>query len=167
MSELRELLTGRGFLDVRTLLNSGNAVFRGQSQAPVEVAKALEADIAGHFGFSVAVMVVTAAELTLIAAQNPLAESFADASKGLVGFVAESASLHRFDDLAAQVWEPEALAVGRQAVYLWCPGGVIESKASKAVDKVAGGTVTLRNWATVGKLLALVAAGNQANPAGD
>ncbi|MEI8094675.1 MAG: DUF1697 domain-containing protein [Spirochaetales bacterium] len=164
MAELRDLIAGLGFSDVRTLLNSGNAVFRGQPQAPADLAASLETVITSHFGFSVAVMVVTATELALIAAQNPLADRFVDPAQGMVGFVARPDALVPLADLAERDWGPEALAFGPLALYLWCANGVIESKAAKALDKTAGKAVTLRNWATVQKLLALVGVESSSKP---
>jgi uncharacterized protein (DUF1697 family) len=43
--------------------------------------------------------------------------------------------------------------------YLWCKAGAIDSKLSQAFGRKAGGTVTLRNWATVLKMAALAADG--------
>jgi uncharacterized protein (DUF1697 family) len=41
-------------------------------------------------------------------------------------------------------------------VYIWCPNGLLESKATEAVGKLLGDGVTMRNWATVMKLAGLV-----------
>ena len=59
--------------------------------------------------------------------------------------------------LEATDWSPEAFAAGRHAAWLWCAGGIIESKLAKAVGKVLKERGTARNWATVQKLQAMVA----------
>jgi uncharacterized protein (DUF1697 family) len=51
-------------------------------------------------------------------------------------------------------WAPDALAVSPKAAYLWCAAGVLDSKLSQMFARLAGETVTTRNWATVLKLLA-------------
>jgi uncharacterized protein (DUF1697 family) len=58
--------------------------------------------------------------------------------------------------LVREVWKPEAVAVGPNVVYIWCPNGLLESKAQAAVAKALGDGVTVRNWATVMKLVNLV-----------
>ena len=58
--------------------------------------------------------------------------------------------------LATCKFLPESLVVGDGVAYIWCPNGLLESKASEAVTRALGNGVTVRNWATVTKLLALV-----------
>ena len=59
-------------------------------------------------------------------------------------------------ELGAVDWSPEALAIGKQAAYLWCPAGIIESKLAQAMTRALGERATMRNWATVGKLQAML-----------
>ena len=48
--------------------------------------------------------------------------------------------------------------VGEHAAYLWCPDGILSSKAGEALLGKAGRQATTRNWATVLKIEALVKA---------
>ena len=48
-----------------------------------------------------------------------------------------------------------AKALGERAVYVWCPGGVLDSTAAAALGKQLGDATTARNWATLCKLHAL------------
>ncbi len=50
---------------------------------------------------------------------------------------------------------PEQFAVGKNAAYLLCAAGILESKAGEALLGKAGKSATTRNWATVLKLRAL------------
>src|SRR5918995_369812 len=87
MADLRSLIEGLGFSEVRTLLNSGNAVFQATGRPNVaKVASAIEAAIQSKFGFSVAVIVVPARELNTIVAENPLPQAASTPSKFLVAF---------------------------------------------------------------------------------
>ena len=45
MADLRELLSGLGYGDVRTHLNSGNAVFTSRTGNPVKLASEIEKGI--------------------------------------------------------------------------------------------------------------------------
>jgi len=60
--------------------------------------------------------------------------------------------------LEQEEWGREALAVASRAIYLWCPDGVLESRAAAAVSRELGDRVTIRNWATMSKLQVLMRA---------
>src|ERR1035441_1121009 len=57
MADLRELLTGLGFTDVRTLLQSGNAVFTARAARPEKLAERIEETIDDQFGLDVRCLV--------------------------------------------------------------------------------------------------------------
>ncbi len=162
MAELRESLEELGFSDVRTLLNSGNAVFQAVRPNVANVAAAIEAAIETKFGFAVPVVVLTAQELNAIVAENALHQAAGAPSKFLVAFVANGSTLAKAKPLLAQSWAPDAIAVGSKAAYLWCANGVIESKLVQAFSRVTGEAATTRNWATVLKLQALAATSQDA-----
>jgi hypothetical protein len=46
--------------------------------------------------------------------------------------------------------------VGKDAAYVWCPNGSLESKAGVAVMSSLGESCTTRNWATMQKIDALL-----------
>jgi uncharacterized protein (DUF1697 family) len=41
---------------------------------------------------------------------------------------------------------------------MWCPGGILESGVNDIVGRTLRDAVTVRNWATISKLQALVQA---------
>jgi len=161
MSALRDLLEALGLRDVRTLLNSGNAVFRG-SPGVEATALAIRAAIEARFGFSVPVIVITAEQLKAIVAENGLPQATGDPSRLLVAFLSTRAALDRARDMLAQSWAPEALAVGSQAAYVWCVNGVAASPLMRALAQLDTGVATARNWTTVLKLQAAAGASQQA-----
>ena len=152
MAELRALCEGLGFTDVRTLLNSGNVIFRAARPNPAKISAKIEAAIRDRFGFPVPVVVVTADELDAIIAANTLPHAPRDPSRFLVAFAASADALAKAGAMKAKPWAPDALAVGDKAAYLWCDAGVIESKLMQAFAKATGDGATARNWATVLKL---------------
>lgn len=162
MADLRSLIEGLGFLDVRTLLNSGNAVFQAARPNPRKVASAIEAAIQSEFGFSVPVVVLTARDLHTIVAENSLPQAADAPSKFLVAFVPKGAVLEKAKPLLAEDWAPDALAVGSKAAYLWCACGIIESKLIKAFSRATADVATTRNWGTVLKLQAAAGEGQNA-----
>jgi uncharacterized protein (DUF1697 family) len=154
MAEWRTLMEGLGYARVRTLLNSGNAVFDA-APSHQHAARIRQALIDG-LGVDVAVIVKTAAEMAAIETENPLVAEATDASRLLVAFTATAEDLAGLAPLTALALPPERLHVGRHAAYLWCANGILESKAGAAMLGKAGRAATSRNWATVLKLLALV-----------
>jgi len=152
MGELRSLFVELGHKDVRTLLNSGNVLFRCTRPNAGKLALSIQNTIADTHGFSASVTVVTAADLAAIIRENPLLHLAVDPSKHLVAFVAHPRSLVPLRSLMEESWAPDALAIGSRAAYLWCAAGVLDSKLSQIFARRAGDTVTTRNWATVLKL---------------
>ncbi|HEX4236183.1 MAG TPA: DUF1697 domain-containing protein [Caldimonas sp.] len=157
MATLRELLSGLGYAQVATLLNSGNAAFSASGSA-VRHARAIAAALAAQLDVEVTVIVKTAAELGAIVAANPIAIAAPDHSRFLVAFAQDAKSLATLTAVAPLVVPPERFALGADAAYLFCAAGILESKAGSALLGKAGRAATTRNWATVLKLHALAAA---------
>jgi uncharacterized protein (DUF1697 family) len=148
MARLRTLLKELGYYDVRTYVNSGNAVFTG----PRRSEQHLEAAIAKAFGFEVPVVLRTRDELADVVQANPLAKIATDPAKHLVIFCAAEAST----ELDPAEFAPETFHVRGREVYLWAPGGIGTSPLAKVLaTKSLGDKSTARNWRTVEKLLAL------------
>jgi uncharacterized protein (DUF1697 family) len=155
MADLRELMESLGYTDVRTLLNSGNVVFSAAKGAPAGHAKKIRDGIESQLGVGCSVVVKTAADIASVIAEHPLKKAADDPSRLLVLFTQSDSSLAALAAHATQDWSPEAFAIGKHAVYLWCANGIIESLLAKAVVRTAGEHGTTRNWATVEKLHAL------------
>lgn len=155
MAALRAVLTGLGYTDVATLLNSGNAVFRAAKGAPPRHAANVAAAIASELGVEVAVIVKSAGELAAIVSDCPIPVDAADHSRFLVAFAQDAGALDGLAAIGPLVVPPERFVRGRQAAYLWCANGILQSKAGAALLGKAGRSATTRNWATVLKLHAL------------
>ncbi len=157
MADLRALVSALGYRDVRTLLNSGNVVFDSDGVPANESARRIEQAVLAQLGVGARVCVLSAAELALVVAQNTLLPVAEHAR--LLAFI-----LSKPDDRALVLpllerdWQPEALALGQHAVYLWCADGILASRAAVPLGKLLGDATTARNWATVLKLNALATA---------
>lgn len=155
MARLRELLSGLDYDEVRTLLQSGNAVFTSTRCSADAVAAEIEQAITAELGMQVAVLIRTAAQLNAAVQANPLAAEDRDPSRLLVLFlsgVPAKSALPEPGDVAPEEWH-----VGAREIYLWCPDGVLESALVPLLtDKQLGVHVTMRNWRTVCKLAELL-----------
>jgi uncharacterized protein (DUF1697 family) len=156
MSDLRALAEDLGYLEVRTLLNSGNVVFTVPASDRKGPAARIEKAITARLGISARVTVLTAAELAAVVVGNPLGKIADDPSRLLVTFLTDPADRKRLLPLAKQDWTPDVLSVGARAAYLWCPRTMLESRLVVAVSRLLGDGATTRNWATVTKLHALL-----------
>jgi uncharacterized protein (DUF1697 family) len=156
MADLRALLTELGYTDVVTLLNSGNAVFRATRGAQAKHAANITAALSEKLKVEVPVTVKSAKELSAIVAENQLAGQATNHSHLLVVFAQDNATLSGLGAVESLVVLPEQFLVGKNAAYLHCATGILESKAGKTLLGKAGRSVTTRNWATILKLQALV-----------
>jgi len=156
MADWRALLESLGHTNVRTVLNSGNAVFDGRAGDPAAHARRLRAALARVMQADLPVIVKTAAEMAAVEAGNPFADVATEASRLLVAFAPDAAALQSLAPIGALVRKPERFHLGAQAAYLWCPAGILEAAAAKSLLGRAGQALTTRNWATVVKLCALV-----------
>jgi uncharacterized protein (DUF1697 family) len=157
MADLRALVEQLGYHDVRTVLNSGNVVFTGARAPAARVAGQVERALAAHLGVPVRVVVLTARELAAAVAANPLVEVASEPSRLVLAVPSNPKELEGLRPLLEKDWAPEAVAAGPRAAYLWCPEGFHDSPVAEAVSRALGDSATMRNWATVGKLLALSA----------
>jgi uncharacterized protein (DUF1697 family) len=154
MADLRELLSGLGYSDVKTLLQSGNAVFTSPARSAAGVERAIEKAIADRFRFDVRVLVRTKEEVGAAVAGNPL--PVPDGSKFLVSFLDRNPSASRLEQIDTAEVEPEQFAVGTKVLYIWCARGFMDSKLLPLLsDERLGVVATARNWNTVTKLLAM------------
>jgi uncharacterized protein (DUF1697 family) len=157
MASLRALLEDLGFTRVRTLLQSGNAVFAGRAGPAVE--ETLEKATRERLGVSTDLLVRSAAEWDEIRARNPFPEEARqDPGHLLVMCLKTAPPPGALEALRAAIVGRERVAVeGRQA-YLVYPDGIGRSKLTVAlVERKLGTRGTGRNWNTVEKLAAMLA----------
>jgi uncharacterized protein (DUF1697 family) len=157
MADLRRLVAQLGFQDVRTLLNSGNVVFSADASSAVSAARRIAEGIVLKLGVAARVTVLSCDELDAIIADCSLVPIAPDGARLLAFVPADPSSLRPLQPLLAEDWAPGAVAVGSRAAYVWCPEGVLESKAAMALGRLLGDEVTARNWNTLLKLQKLCA----------
>lgn len=158
MADLRELLSGLGHGDVRTYLQSGNAVFTSASEDESALATALERAIEQRFGFGVDCLVRDGAYLRAVADACPFPADTLEGKQLHLTFFSEPVGPERFASLDQDRYLPEEFRLGDRALYLYAPNGLGRSKLGDALARPAlfkGITATSRNWNTVLKLVEL------------
>jgi len=152
MAEFRELLEAAGYSQIRTLLNSGNAVFGSAGRSASKHAAAIGRAMRVRLGISVPVMVKSSDEFAAVVAGNPFAPPEDQHARFLVAFSQDEQVLQELSVIEPLVLTAEHFTIGPRAAYLYCPQGINESKAAAALLGRVGRAVTTRNWATVLKL---------------
>ena len=157
MEPLREAYESVGLADVRTLLQSGNVLFRSGLTDRERLVKRIMQEIERRFDLQVEVVLRTLAEVASIVERGPVLSPRADKSKLLVMF------LSAVPDAAAQAalrkWHKdkelkELLELRGPEIYLYYPEGVGRSKLTGAVIESKLDTAgTARNWNTLLKLV--------------
>lgn len=151
MAGLKEAFEKLGFQDVRTLLQSGNVVFRGGKATEV----GLERELAKRFGHQVDVVLRTAEELAEVTAKNPYPKEAANAP-GLLAVLFLKSVPASTESFLSALTGPEYGQVRGKHAYVFYPEGMGRSRVPNTVlEKKLGVRATARNWNTVQKLAAM------------
>ena len=155
MARLRELLTGLGYGDVRTYVQSGNVVLTSRKSA-ARLERDLGKELSAEFGADIEVIVRTRDELAEVIERDPLAGVAVEPKRYQVTFLSAEADADAAGKVAAAAAGSEQAIVSGREIYAWHPDGVGRSKlATLLAGRGLGVTATSRNWNTVTKLLAL------------
>jgi uncharacterized protein (DUF1697 family) len=161
MEDLRQILHGLGYVEPRTLLQSGNAVFGFEPNSPVRTAAAVEAQIEEELQKRLSlqsdVFVRSAAEWNEAIAGNPFPKQAAsDPAHLVLGTLRDAPSASAVAALRAAIKGPELVQARGRYLYVVYPDGIGPSKLTGGViDRALATRGTARNWNTVLKLAAL------------
>jgi uncharacterized protein (DUF1697 family) len=165
MTDLRAVVTSLAHTDVATYIQSGNVVFTSTQSDTTAIAAALERAIAESLNVRPRVVVLSGDELSQVVADNP----YPDETNPKHLHAAFTSERFGPDELAAIATaqqramakgsRDEATVVGR-TLFLRTPDGIGRSELAALLSRTSGplatpGSATVRNWATVTKLLAM------------
>lgn len=156
MADLKAICEGLGFTDVKTLLQSGNVVFKAKG-SDKSVGKKLADAIEKSHGFRPAIMVRTADEIADAMKRNPFrAEEKRDPTHLVIAFMADPPTSGAKERVAAVKVATERLHLSGRELHAHYACGQGTSKVTNAiVERALGVPCTARNWNTVTKLLNL------------
>jgi len=149
MADLREALGNAGYADVRTLIQSGNVVFKATRPDAAEI----EELIAAQFGVKTVAVLREARQIRRLAAAHPFGS---DTSRTHVTFLREKVTR-----TAQRALEPIAGGdafelVGGDVVIRYPNGYQSATLTAARIEKALGTAGTARNWRTVEKLAELM-----------
>lgn len=151
MADWRALLETRGYRDVATYIQSGNAVFETED-APETVQAQITADIAARVGFAPGCCILTAADLDSALAANPFPEAMETPKTLHLVFLRGEPTLEA-EAAKALCTAGEQFHMGQGVFYLYTPNGYGRSKLAERLDRVLrADLLTARNLSSCLKL---------------
>ena len=156
MVELRTLAGELGYTHVRTLRNSGNLIFDTTPAKGKTASKKIEKELHGRLGVAARVITLTEDEVDRIITENPFLDNAVEPSRFLIAIMEDAMDCSVLMPLTEQDWSPEIIKLDKRVAYLWCPGGVLASPLAMAVHDALGEKVTMRNWGTIQKTVAIL-----------
>jgi uncharacterized protein (DUF1697 family) len=152
MTDLIEILEELGARDVKTYIQSGNAVFGYEEVEPIELVRKISSKIEKLSGFTPKMMILTVEDLDQAMDENPFPVPEGDASTLHLGFLAEEPGDVNLEKLISLKTESEHYCLTPKVFYLYAPDGVGRSKLAAGAEKIIGVDMTDRNWNTVCKI---------------
>jgi uncharacterized protein (DUF1697 family) len=152
MKELAAMLDEFGARQIKTYIQSGNAVFVWNRKDLSRLTHNLRAEIRKRRGFDAHVLALELEGLETVIQQNPFPEAGEDSAALHAGFLAavpENPDLRALEGLKS---ESERFRLVDSVFYLYAPDGVGRSKLAARAERLLGVPMTDRNWRTVCKL---------------
>jgi uncharacterized protein (DUF1697 family) len=157
MSDLRSFAVQLHLGDPRTLLQSGNLVFRSDIRSRAELERLLESEASARLCLETSIMVRSASELQAVIGHNPFpSEAKRDPGHLVVMFLKKAPDAGAVTALQAAITGRETVRAWGTHAYLVYPDGAGRSRLTTAlIERTLGTRATGRNWNTVLKLAAL------------
>jgi uncharacterized protein (DUF1697 family) len=157
MSGLRDLLTQLGFVGARSILQSGNLIFRCEARTGVDLESMLETEAQTRLGIRADFLIRNAKEWREVVARNPFRkEAENDPSHLVVMFLKSAANAKDVKAIQAAIAGSEIIRADGRHLYIVYPDGIGRSRLTNALlEKKLGIRGTARNWNTVLKIAAL------------
>lgn len=149
MKELTALLENLGLQDVKTYIQSGNAVFRAEekdkSRLSVDISDAIEKSR----GFRPQTLVLEDGELKKAIDNNPFPEAEGNPSPVALSFLFSASAEPDLKTLESVRAESEKFKLIDNVFYMYAPDGFGRSKLAARIEKCLGVPVTGRSLRTV------------------
>jgi uncharacterized protein (DUF1697 family) len=157
MAGIRDCLTKAGFADVRTLLQSGNVVFRSEEKRTDVVEARVEAELLKVFSLQTQAMARSTSDWKKLIEGNPFPDAAKNDPSHLVALLTKrpvkSADADALTAAVKAIGGNEKIGFHRGQLYATYPDGIGDSRLISAViERATKCPVTARNWNTVLKL---------------
>jgi uncharacterized protein (DUF1697 family) len=149
MKELVSVLEDLGGRNVRTYIQSGNAVFVSPEKDTLRLSNKIRREIKKRRGFEPHVLLLEVADIERAIRKNPFPEAVTDPRVLHAGFLASVPEKPNLKALESLKSDRERYQLIDKVFYLHAPEGIGRSKLAAKVEKLLGVPMTDRNWRTV------------------
>ncbi len=159
MADVRDFIAALGFHDARSILQTGNLIFRSDGRTNADLERLLEAKARQRLNLDTTFFVRARRELDAIITRNPFPdEAESDLSHLVVIFLKDTPGAPAVSALQAAIEGPEVVRADGKQLYVVYPAGIGRSRlALSLIEDKLGTRGTGRNWNTVLKIAALAA----------
>ena len=152
MKELVAILEELGSRNIKSYIQSGNAVFARQKTDTAQLSKKISVEIKRRHGFEPHVLLLELDDIERVIRKNPFPEVETDPKALHVGFLASAPKNPDLKALESLKTDSERFRLIDNVFYLHAPEGVGRSKLAARAEKLLGVPMTDRNWRTVCKI---------------
>ena len=154
MADLRGLLGGLGYDDVRTHLQSGNALFMADTGTASSIETTIGREIKKALGIDCKVLVRSAGELAEVVEHNPFVARGVAPDQLYATFLSGAPASGRLSAVNREDVAPDEFELGDRVLYTRQPNGVMGTRLP-TWDKVLGVDASARSWKTVTRVAEL------------
>lgn len=155
MKDLVALLQQLGSTNVKTYIQSGNAVFSAKESRPSVLENRITTAIEKQYGFAPRVLLLGIEDFEQAVTNNPFPKATDDPKTLMVYFLALKPETPDIGSIETLKSPTEQFALNDKLFYLFAPNGIGRSKLANKLEKLLGVDATARNWRSVGKILDL------------
>lgn len=152
MKELVAILEYLGSRNVKTYIQSGNAVFESNEKNASQFSSKISVEIKKRRGFEPYVLLLEIEEMEKVIAGNPFPEAESEPNTLHVGFLSSAPMNPDLKTLESLKKESERFLLKGAVFYLHAPEGVGRSKLAASAERLLSISMTDRNWRTVCKI---------------
>jgi len=155
MAELVRDLESLDLQQVKTYIQSGNAVFQATARSARSLEKKISDQLEAQHGFRPRVLVLALDELQTAIDNNPFPQAQVEPRSVHLFFLASKPGSADIKTLTTVKAANERFELDGRVFYLLAPSGIGKSKLASSVERHLGVDATARNWRTVTKLYEL------------
>src|ERR687889_126339 len=156
MKELVSRLESIGAQNVKTYIQSGNAIFQSQEANASLLSDKISAAIKKSHGFEPQVFLLKLEDMEKVVDANPFPEAESEPKTLHVHFLASMPKNPDLGALESIKSDRERFALKDKVFYLHAPDGIGRSKLAANTEKLLGVAITSRNWRTVCKVMTML-----------
>src|SRR5918998_2031718 len=156
MKELVALLENLGSQNVKTYIQSGNAVFQSEEENASLLSNKIRATIKKSHGIEPQVLLLEPEDMERAIESNPFHEAESEPKTLHIHFLATMPKNPDLGALESIKSDREQFALKDRVFYLHAPDGIGRSKLAANAEKLLGVAITSRNWRTVCKVMTML-----------